>query len=75
MIRNPQILGSRAQLLRRTVLATLPITLSLGACGLKGPLYMPAPAARTAASAPTVAPAAASAADASTPSSLNTPAR
>lgn len=73
MIRNPQILGSRARQWRLSVLVTLSITLSLGACGLKGPLYMPAPAAQTVtagASSP-----AAPAAKASAPSTQNTPAR
>jgi len=73
MIRNPQILGSRAPLWRGTALVTLcltlPLTLSLGACGLKGPLYLPGPPA-TATSADTSAPAPATA-----PSTPNTPAR
>ncbi|WP_133605933.1 LPS translocon maturation chaperone LptM [Aquabacterium commune] len=73
MIRNPQILGSRAPVRRGTVWVTLCLTLSvaplLGACGLKGPLYLPGPPT-TATSADTSAPAPATA-----PSTPNTPAR
>lgn len=42
----------------RTLLACASLTLFLAACGFKGPLYLPAPAAKPAAAAPAVKPAA-----------------
>ncbi|OQS36163.1 hypothetical protein B0T39_17015 [Chromobacterium haemolyticum] len=49
----------------RTLLACASLTLFLAACGFKGPLYLPAPAAKPAAAAPAAKPAVK--ADASSP--------
>jgi len=78
MNRNPQILGSRAArrfgaarvALGIKVSAALLLAPALGACGLKGPLYMPSPAAAS----PTATPADTSA-SAAMPSTSNTSAR
>ncbi|WP_375212098.1 lipoprotein [Aquabacterium sp.] len=81
MIRNPQILGTCANRLCRALLVTLCAALGLGACGLKGPLYLPVAASAASAATPAVTPASAPAAAssngaaASAPSTPNSPAR